>query len=152
MSFWHNESIDLCGLDDEAIIVLTTQRKIVIAEVSHDWHLATLTDPNTGEEYTDEVCEYHLTEYEGYDWIATENVLCWAYMSDLYKFLPVEFALDGSPNLAFVVTYKRDGKTERRLFYERDDVLQFLALCRECPEIALDNRPIETFYMDKCEA
>lgn len=135
MSFWHSgrvEHIDLCGLDDdEIIIILTTQRKIILAGVSSDWHLATITDPKTGEEYTDEICESHLTEYGGYDWIDTEDILCWAYMSDLYKFLPVDFALDGSPYLAFVVTYKRLGKTERQLFYEREDVTQFLALCKE---------------------
>ena len=158
MSFWltkHIESVDLCGLDDdELIIILTTQRKIIIAEVSHDWHLATLTDPNTGEEYTDEICEYHLTECGGYDWIDTENILCWAYMSDLCKFLPAEFAFDGSPDLAFVVTYKRDGKTERRLFYKREEVDQFLESCREHqePAIELYDHPIESFYMDKCEA
>lgn len=156
MTFWHNkfEDSDLCGLDDdEPIIILTTQRKIVLAEVSHDWHLATITNPITGEEYTDEICDYRLTEYGGYDWIDTEDILCWALMSDLYKFLPAEFAFDGSPDLAFVVTYKRGGKTEKRLFYEREEVGQFLESCKEHkePEIELNNQPIESFYMDKCE-
>lgn len=157
MSFWHSkriEHIDLCGFDDgDIVILLTSQHNIVLAEVSHDWHLATMTDPNTGEEYTDEICEYYLKEYGGYDSVDTEDILCWALMSDLYKFLPAEFALDGSPDIAFVVTYKRGGKTERRLFYEREDVRQFLESCREHqePEIELDNQLIESFYMDKCE-
>ena len=154
MRFWHSEHIDLYGFDDgEIIIILTSQRKIILAEVSHDWHLGTVVNPHTGEEYTDEVCEHYLKEYGEYDWIDTADILCWALMSDLYKFLPAEFALDGDPNLGFVVTYRRGGNIERRLFYEREDVRQFLKSCKEHqePRIELNNQPIEAFYMDKCE-
>lgn len=103
MSFWHREQFDFCGLDDgDVIIILTTERKLVLAELSHDWHLGTIVNPVTGEEYTDEVCEYRLTEYGGYDWIDTQDILCWAFMDDLYKFLPTELALNGAPDLGFL--------------------------------------------------
>lgn len=141
MNIWKKD-LRPCDLDNgEYIIIILKDKTLHVVSEHHEWYY----------NGSDEVCHTTLKIVDDYDCYELDEVERWCYLDDLYKIFPPDLAFDGSPDFGYVITYKRLGNTEHRIFYNRESAADFFKSVRYIPGYEFGEHPISSYYMDKCE-